>query len=532
MVAPKAVEVSIALADLPPGQVRVAGDDEAKALFVRDEHGIRAFSAICPHYHLPLDEARLCAGRIVCPFHKASFEASSGRLADPPALHGLDHYPVRLEGARAVATLSRIKRGTDATGTLEPSAVNTVFVIVGTGAAGTQAAVALRRHGFVGAIVMIGQEDEPPYDRPSLSKEYLGPPPPDESLRLEPGDFALTYGIQLVHGRVVAIEVGERRVTLADGQSFKGDAILVATGSHAVRPDLPGTDLDNVFTLRSFADARRFSAAARPGRRAVVIGGGFIGLEAGSFLCQRGLQATVVAREPVPMAGRLGADVANGLVALQREKGVVFELGQAPVALEPGPAGAVRGVRLADGRLVEADLVLLATGSRPATEALRDVDLAEDGGVPADAYLAIGDSVYVAGDIAAWPERHSGTRARIEHWRVAGQQGMRAARNMLGLREPFEEVPFFWSNQAGHGLDYAGHAPGFDRVILHGEPARADFIAFYVKDGRALAASSINRKAELIAFMQLLKEDRVPPVEALAAGIELASLVDPAAPAA
>lgn len=501
-------EVSVAIDRIPENGVCVAGTGQAKALFVRDLDGVRAFQPTCPHYGLPLDEATLCDGRLYCPFHKASFAIADGRLVDPPALHGLDRYPVRLEQGQAIAQLKKMKRGTDAVGTLDPSAANTRFLIVGTGAAAVTAAITMRRRGFIGDILMIGPEADPPYDRPSLSKEFLAEPLPGSAVWLEGQGFYGRYGLRYVQGEAERIEVGARRVILANGRHFEADALLVATGSRARKPDLPGAGCSGVLTLRSLADARKLASLAAGQPKLAIVGGGFIAIEAAVFLKRRGLEVTIVAAEPDPLADRLGPEVAGAVLRLVESEGVRVERGRKAVAIEGGPA--VRGLELDDGRRLEATLVLLALGAVPATDMLIGAGLEADGGVRTDDRLAIGDSVYAAGDIAAYPDPFGPGLIRVEHWRAACQQGMQAGLNMMGHVAPFQKPPFFWSNVAGQGLDAVGRPAGYDRLILKGEPDRQDFIAYYLKGERAIAACGMNRKAEIIAFMHLMERGRLP----------------------
>ncbi|SNB78178.1 Rieske [2Fe-2S] domain-containing protein [Arboricoccus pini] len=518
-------EVSVAVDEIPRDGFCVAGSGKAKALFVRTPKGVAAFQATCPHYGLPLDAASLCDGRLYCPFHKASFAMTDGRLIDPPALHGLDRYPVRQEHGRAIARLEKMKRGTDAVGTLDPSAANTRFLIVGSGAAATAAATTMRRRGFVGEILMIGQEADPPYDRPSLSKDFIAGPLPDSAVWLEGQGFYERYGLSYVEGQAERIDIGSRRVTLADGRHFEADALLVATGSRPRMPAIPGVDLAGVLTLRSLADARQLARLAAGQARLVIVGGGFIAVEASVFLGRRGIAVTILSAEAAPLADRLGPDVAGAVLRLVESRGVRVERGARVVALEGQTA--VRGVRLDDGRLLEASHVLMAAGAVPATDMLVGARLEADRGVRTDAYLAIGDSVYAAGDIAAYPDPLDHAPARVEHWRAACQQGMQAGLNMMGHLAPFQKPPFFWSNIAGQGLDAVGRPAGYERLILKGDPDRQDFIAYYIKGGRAIAASGMNRKAELIAFMHLMETGRLPDPTFLGAERSLQTLVQP-----
>ena len=509
-------EIRIRLEDIPLGGMAEGKAGDEAALFVRDGDGVRAFQAKCPHYGAPLAKGVLCGKRVYCPWHKAAFSIADGALLEPPALESLRRYPVRIEGEEAVARLEPIAADTPR----HPSKIGHL-VVIGTGAAAVAAVTTLRREGFSGRITMIGREGHPPYDRPMLSKNFLAKPTPPEKALLEP-DFYAAHGTEAVQGRATRIDPAERSVTLEDGRSLSGDALLIATGSRAVVPDFPGAGLDGVLTLRSLDDAVDLSERAETARRIVVVGGGFIGLEAAAFLTKRGRTVTVLAREEFPLAKRFGEAVAGGLKRFHAGNSVTFRQGE--VARIVGE-GAVRAVALKEGGEIEADLVLIGAGAAPETALIAGVAPREDGGLAVGSDLALAPNVWIAGDIAAFPEHGSGTRARIEHWRLAQQHGMHVARAILGEAKPFKETPFFWSNQGEKRLDYGGYAPGFDRIILRGDADALDFIAFYVKDERAVAACSIGRNAEFTAFLHLLGEERVPSPAELDRGADLTGLL-------
>lgn len=509
-------EIRIRIEDIPLGGMAEGKASDEAVLFVRDADGVRAFQSKCPHYGAPLAKGVLCGQRLYCPWHKAAFSIADGALVEPPALESLKRYPVRIEGSEAVARLDPI----EAKAPTRPSEVDHL-VIVGTGAAAVAAVTTLRREGFGGSITMIGREAHPPYDRPMLSKSFLAKPTPPEKAVLEP-DFYAAHGVEAVRAVATRIDPASRGVTLEDGRTITGDALLIATGSRAVVPDFPGADLDGILTLRSLDDAAILSERAETARRIVVVGGGFIGLEAAAVLTKRGRDVTVLARENLPLAKRFGEAVARGLKRFHEGNGIAFRQGE--VARLVGE-GRVRAVALKDGGEIEADLVLIGAGAAPETGLIAGVAPREDGGIAVGSDLALAPNVWIAGDIAAFPELGSGARARIEHWRLAQQHGLHVARAILGQATPFRDTPFFWSNQGTKRLDYGGYAPGFDRIIMRGDPDALDFIAFYVKDERAVAACSIGRNAEFTAFLHLLGEERVPPPQDLDNGVSLTGLL-------
>jgi NADPH-dependent 2,4-dienoyl-CoA reductase/sulfur reductase-like enzyme len=288
-----------------------------------------------------------------------------------------------------------------------------------------------------------------------------------------------------------------------------------------VLPDFPGRDLDGVFTLRSLDDAVRLSEAAGEAKSVVVVGAGFIGLEAAAFLNKRGLSVTVLAREDVPFAKRFGAAVGAALKRYHAGNGVAFATGS--VARIAG-TGRVEAVETEDGRRLPADLVLVGAGAEPETGLVAGVAPDASGGLPVGGDLTLAEGVWIAGDIAAFPETASGETARIEHWRLAQQHGTHVARAILGRGGAFAGAPFFWSNQGDKRLDYGGYAKGFDRIVLQGDPDALDFIAYYVTGDRVTAACSIGRNTAFTAFLHLLGLGRLPPAAAIEAGADLPAL--------
>ncbi|KQO64187.1 FAD-dependent oxidoreductase [Methylobacterium sp. Leaf88] len=508
-------EIRLALDAIPMGGMTEGAAGDEKVLFVRDASGVRAFQAKCPHLGAPLAKGEICGGHLYCPWHKAAFALADGSLEEPPALESLTRYPVRIEGSDAVATL-----------TPEPAPMQTAHtpvarvLIVGAGAAAVACVKTLRREGYDGHITLVGREAHPPYDRTKLSKQFLAKPTPPEKVLIEP-DFAQANRVERVTGDVTGVDPARRAVTLADGRTFEADAILVATGSRAVMPDFPGKDLGGVFTLRSLDDAVRVSEAAGEAKSVVVVGAGFIGLEAAAFLTKRGLSVTVLAREDIPFAKRFGEAVGAALKRYHAGNGVTFETGS--VARITG-TDRVEAVETEDGRRLPADIVLVGAGARPETGLIGGVTPDEDGGLTVGGDLKLAEGVWIAGDIAAFPETASGETARIEHWRLAQQHGTHVAHAILGRGGAFTGVPFFWSNQGDKRLDYGGYAKGFDRIVLQGDPAALDFIAYYVKGDRVTAACSIGRNKAFTAFLHLLGLGRLPSAAEIEAGADLPAL--------
>ncbi|HEX6017531.1 MAG TPA: FAD-dependent oxidoreductase, partial [Burkholderiaceae bacterium] len=351
------------------------------------------------------------------------------------------------------------------------------------------AAEMLRREHFEGGITLLSADDSLPCDRPNLSKNYLAGSAPEEWIPLRPAEFYRDQRIELKLGaRVAAIDPAARQVVLADGSRHGWDALLLATGADPIRLDLPGATLPHVHLLRTLADSRALVAAARPGTRAVVVGSSFIGLEVAASLRARDVAVQVVSLDAVPMIRVLGDEVGGFVRRLHEQHGVVFHLGTAPARIDE------RNVTLRNGTTIAADFVVIGVGVRPALALAEAAGLAIDRGVSVDEYLQTSvPGIYAAGDIARWPDRASGQRIRVEHWVVAQRQGQTAARNMLGARERFDAVPFFWTEQYDFVLAYTGHAERFDRVEIDGNLEARDCTVGYLAGGRRLAVATIGR---------------------------------------
>jgi len=362
-------------------------------------------------------------------------------------------------------------------------------VIVGGGAAGFAAAEMLRRQEFRGSIVMLSNDTAPPVDRPNLSKDYLAGSAPEDWLQLGPGSFYAETGIDLrLNTEVVSIDSKARNVVIAGGGDIPFDRLLLATGAEPVRLPIPGTDQPHVHTLRSLADCRAIIGSLNGARRAIVIGASFIGLEAAAALRARDIEVHVVAPEQRPMERVLGSDMGDFVRALHEEHGVIFHLGDTVVANDGKRA------TLRSGGVLEADVVVVGVGVRPRLGLAEQAGLSLERGVTVNAYLETSVAgIYAAGDIARWPDPHSGENIRVEHWVVAERQGQVAARNMLGAREAFDAVPFFWSQHYDVPINHVGHAEKWDEIAVDGSIAARDCLLKYKSMGRVLAVASIYR---------------------------------------
>jgi apoptosis-inducing factor 3 len=483
------------LEDLDDGAMQLGHAFGEPVIVVRRGAQAYAVGASCPHYGAPLAQGLLAGDTLRCPWHHACFRLKDGAVLSPPALDALPTWDLRERGGLLCVTGKR-QAGSPAVRAADPR----TFVIVGTGAAGAVAAETLRNEGFGGRIVMIGEDPSPPYDRPNLSKDYLAGHAPEEWIPLRAPGFYAEARLELRTGvRADALDVPARTLVLADGERLVFDALLLATGARPIRLAIEGADLPHVHYLRSLDDSRRLIAAARDARRAVVIGSSFIGLEVAAALIERGLSVAVVGREAIPLAHALGPELGAFVRGLHESRGVQFHLEDSIARI--GPAG----VTLASGANVPADLVVVGIGVRPATELAEVAGLAVDRGILVDEYLQTSaPGIFAAGDVASYPDRLSRERVRIEHWVLAQRHGRAAALNMLGRREPFRGVPFFWSNHYDVAIRFTGVArPGAEREIA-GSLETRDCTVSFRQSGRITAVATIgNDRANLAAEVAL-----------------------------
>ena len=382
-------------------------------------------------------------------------------------------------------------------------------MIVGAGLAGAKAAEALRQEGFDGRVVLLGQEPEPPYHRPPLSKGYLRGETSREQAHVHPAGFYAGHDIELRTAAVVdRLDVTAGKVELAGGEWIGYDRLLLATGAEPRRLPVPGSQLGGVHHLRDFQDADAIATDLARGGHLVVVGGGFIGAEVAASARQRGLEVTLVERGPVPLGHVLGREVGGLLAQLHRDHGVELVTGATVEGFEG--SGRVGRVRLAGGTELECDLAVVGVGVSPRMALAQRAGIAVGDGILTDERLGTSaPAVFAAGDVAAALHPFYGRRLRVEHWSTAFHQPATAARAMLGKPARHERLPSFSSRQYDLGIEYVGHATSWDEVVLRRDAAGREVVAFWLEHGCVVAGMSVGVPGATDAIRQLIQTRRV-----------------------
>jgi apoptosis-inducing factor 3 len=492
----------VRLSDLPEEGTLAGRARDVPILVSRFAGELFAVGGACTHYSAALADGLVHSGEVRCPLHHACFDLKTGAPLRAPALDPLDRWRVDQEGELLFVRekLAPTRPQVDA-----PAEIRRV-VLVGGGAASLACASELRRLGYQGAITMLSADADPPCDRPNLSKDFLAGTAPAEWIPLRSDDWYRDHSIELrLNTKVHAIDTADRTAVLETGERFDFDALLLATGSEAKRLNEQDFGGDRVFTLRTVADARAIIEQATAGARAAIIGSSFIGLETAAALRARGVEVEIISPEHVPFEKQFGGEFGGFLQKLHEQHGVRFHMGTAAARFD-GSA-----VSLANGQRIEADFVLVGVGASPRTGLAEVAGLEVANGVWVDGQLETScPGVYAAGDIAAYPDPRTGERVRIEHWAIAEQQGQTVARNMLGGRERFDNVPFFWTEQHGLSVRYVGHASDWDETRIDGEVGEDGFVVRYYREGEHVATASVNRDRDNLED-ELRFEERMAP---------------------
>ncbi|MGH9075482.1 MAG: NAD(P)/FAD-dependent oxidoreductase, partial [Acidimicrobiales bacterium] len=366
------------------------------------------------------------------------------------------------------------------------------LVIVGAGLAGAKAAQALRREGFDGRVVLVGEEDVRPYDRPPLSKAYLRGDVELPRVALHKAGFYEAKGIELLTStRAVALDVAAREVELSNRERLGYDGLLLATGARPRRLSLPGAELAGVCYLRGIHDAEHLRGAIGPGTQVVVIGAGWIGCEVAASARALGAEVALVDVVAQPLERVLGPEVGAIYSRLHASHGVSLHMGVGVESLRG--AGSVEAVCLTDGTVLGAEVVVVGVGVAPAVELAAAAGLDVANGIVVDQNLATSaPGVWAAGDVASAFHPLYRTHVRLEHWAAACRQGPVAARNMLGAKQAYDSIGYFWSDQYDLAMEYSGYAPTWEEVVVRAEPAGGGFVAFWLSAGRVAAGMSAN----------------------------------------
>ena len=496
----------LALDSIADGGMILGHVGKDQVLLARTGDRVFAVGAHCTHYHGPLAEGLVVGDTVRCPLHHACFSLETGEALRAPALDPIACWRVERSGDQIVVR-EKLRQPSSSTqpraaGSSQPPSS---IVILGGGAAGLAAADMLRRDAYDGPITMISADPDPPVDRPNLSKDFLAGEAQDDWIPLWPSDLYRERRIELLLGSAVSsIDPAARTVLLENGTRREFGSLLIATGAEPVRLPIPGQDTGKVRYLRSFADSRAIVDLARNAKHAVVVGASFIGLEVSASLRTRGVAVDVVAPDHLPLERVMGTEVGRFIQSIHESHGVVFHLGQTVTSV------AGRTVSLSGGATIDADFVVVGVGVKPSTTVAEKAGLAIDRGIAVNEFLETNvPGIFAAGDVARWPDPHTGNRIRVEHWVLAERQGQVAARNMLGRREAFDAVPFFWSQHYDVTIRYVGHAERWDSVTIDGSLDRRDATVRFIQGGATRAVATVSRDRACLEAEVVLEQSTV-----------------------
>ena len=483
----------------PDGGILVGTVGKDQVFVWRSGNRLKAYSANCPHLGGPLNQGIIVGATIRCPWHHACFDLATGEATAAPAFDALPEYQVIFDDNRFSVQSPRAQtpRRRD-----ERDAPLGTMAIVGGGAAGFAAADAMRKRGWSGAISIFSEEKEQPYDRTLLTKDYLEGAYGDD--RLPIARHSLTdLGVDFEGGASVQqIDPRNKQLRLTNGEVRPYNKLLLATGSAPKRLEVPGGDLPHVMVLRSLQDCRRLLAKAIPGARVAVVGGSFIAMETAASLVGRGLSVDVIAPEKHPLEKVFGRELSDLILAAHAAKGVRLHLG-AKVARIEGKQALLQG----DDH-IDADIVVVGIGVEPRLQLAKAAGLSLDRGILVNSRLQTSDpDIFAAGDVARWPDPHTGESIRVEHWVVAERQGQVAASNMLGADEAFAMVPFFWTKHFDLSIRYVGHAEKWDETIVEGDLPHRDALVRFRRAGSDLAVATVERDEQSLCAELAMESD-------------------------
>jgi apoptosis-inducing factor 3 len=503
--------------DLQDGEMKTIDvDQENKILLCRIKDAYFALSPTCPHYGAPLEEGILNNERIVCPWHQSCFHAKTGDMLEPPSIQSLVKYETKISGDDIIIMLPE-ELETARVPEMTKSDKETLdeVLIIGAGASGYMAAQSLRENGYTGKIRMLTSEEKTPYDRPNLSKDYLAGSAEDEWMPLRNDAFYDEYGIEVIFNKTVKeLYIEKNLLIFDDGMQLNFSKLIIASGGIPRKFELPGSELNNIYYLRSWQSSDEIIKASESADDIVIVGGSFIGMEAAFHLKKRtGKNITVIIKEDLPFVKTFGPEIGRLFLEHHKENGIIFRLNKSVSAFEGDQK--VNSIILDDGDKIKTDLVLAGIGVKPAVSFIKDIDPEKDGSIKVDDRFCLTGDVYAIGDISTFPYWKTGGYTRIEHWRTALQQGKTAALNIMGKNLPYRGIPFFWTRHGDLGLVYVGHARDWDEIIFSSYPGSKEFIAYYIKDNSVIAAAGINKNKDMAIIHELLSEDKMPQPEKL-----------------
>ena len=512
--------------DLLPGQMRKVKAGETEVLICNVEGTITALHPKCSHYGAPLEEGVLNGFRIVCPWHHACFDARSGRHIEAPGCDALKTYPVEIRDGDVWVLIdeaidSKFQHNPMVNGgrTAERPAV-----IIGGGPAGIHAAEGMRQGGYSGPIMLISADDHLPYDRTQLSKGFLSGDRSSEKMLLRAPSFYKKYNIDvLLNRRVREVDVNAKKVTLENGKEIYYTKCCVATGSSPRTLDIEGSELPGIYSLRTWEDAEKIRKATKESKNVVVIGASFIGLEAAMVLNKDQCKVTVIAPEEVPFGKTFGTRLGRAIKQWHEKAGVNFRLKTEIDGFEG--VRKVTSIRLKDGSKIKANAVVCGVGVKPNSDLIVGIETDNQGGIRVNRHMYAGHDIWVAGDIASAPQALDGSYARIEHWRVAAQQGTVAGNHMAGAPRSLMSIPYFWTNQAGKNLRYAGYHTRTDQMLFDGKPEAGDFLSFYIEGNRISAVLGLGRDEDVAAIHELMWLGEMPRADELKMETDWAALL-------
>jgi NADPH-dependent 2,4-dienoyl-CoA reductase/sulfur reductase-like enzyme/nitrite reductase/ring-hydroxylating ferredoxin subunit len=479
------LEEGIRVDDLADGGMIAGHVGDAAVLLARRGEELFALDAFCTHYHGPLAEGLILGETLRCPWHHACFDLRTGSAVGAPAMRPLRVYSIVREGDVVRVLPARAVPAAKAA----TAAGREHVVIAGAGAAGSFAAAELRRIGFDGRVTLLSREDRLPYDKPNLSKDYLAGRAPQEWIPLRGAEEYAAEGIDLRLGTAVErIDPARGELSLAGGETIAFDRLILATGASPRRLNVPAAPGARIHYLRTWADADALRAFAGTARDVVLVGAGFIGLEAAASLRELGLNVTVVGMEERPLERVLGREAGDFVRRLHESHGVRFRLGRHPVEIRADR------VVLDDGSTEPCEIVLAGVGVEPDVALAQQAGLTVDRGIVVDNFLQTSaPNIFAAGDAARFPNTRTGRSIRVEHWAVAGRQGQTAARNAAGRRERFTSVPFFWSQHYDLVFAYVGNAQSADDAQHFGSLTETNAAIVYRDAGQIAAVATLFR---------------------------------------